>query len=87
MGLENLKRVLQDRQEAEEKTVTEHTTSGGRRVRIVTTTESRSFKEIGRETLRDYHNMGFDLRKLKKAGFDPETCNPDDFCSEEFERD
>jgi len=65
--------------------VRESTTRSGRKVRITTSYREVTLADLDAEELDEYREMGFDVEKLRRAGFDPETCNPDDYCDERFE--
>lgn len=77
MGLDNIKKRYQG-------AINNPAEVRGRLI-IRTKTERRlTLKELEEAQAQEYRDMGFNLDKLRESGFNPETCNPDDYCSDEY---
>ena len=83
MGLDKVKRrydeTLRDPPE-----VGESTTRSGRKVRITTSSREVTLADLDAEELDEYRAMGFNVEKLRRAGFDPDADDPDKFCCEDY---
>lgn len=87
MGLDRVKKRY-DQAIKNPAKVKEIVTSGGKKVKITTTSRTVTVGEalvaMEKDRLGELTDMGFSLKKLREAGFDADKDNPDDFCCDEY---
>lgn len=83
MSIENIKKRY-DQAIKNQPKVKEVTTSSGMRVIIRTKQPVTTLEGLQKAENQKYKDKGLNIDKLLKAGFNPDTDNPDDFCCDEY---